>query len=258
MILKGNLSTNLNTDLLPSVLAETNSPNVSERYKHIQTSDVLDALAGQGFHLVSQQGKKTDIHGKHGLLLVNREIGFLDNTFSENYATVSLFNSHNGKSAVTLVSGFFRQICSNGMIAGNSDQWLKIRHSQKGFDLIGSTVDELPNRIAAFRDTIVKLQHTQLNDEQKLTIAQNVFEVLNNQRPIANAETLLTRRRVEDTRDDAYTFVNVLQENVIKGGMLSANSNRRLRPVTRLNSQNKLTGLIINTVEQFVDKLNVA
>lgn len=258
MILSGNLTNGSVSNLLPSVLAETNADNVTSRYKHIQTSDIVDALSAHGFRLVSQQGKRDSMHGKHGLLLVNREIGFLDNTFSENHATVSLFNSHDGKSAVTLVSGFFRQICSNGMISGNANEWLKIRHSQKGFDLIGSTVDELPNRIAAFRDTIVKLQNTQLTPEQKTLLAHYVYEFLKNHRPIANPESLLQLRRSNDARDDAYTFLNVLQENVIKGGMLSANSNRRLRSVNRLNTQNRLTGLIVNTVETFVDSLNVA
>lgn len=256
LIKSANLNSNV-TELLPSVLAETNSPNVSERYKHIQTSDVIDALSAQGFRLVSQQGKR-DLHSAHGLLLVNREIGFLDNTFSENFATVSLFNSHNGKSAVTLVSGFFRQVCSNGMITGNADQWLKIRHSQKGFDLIGSTVEQLPQRIAAFRDLIVRLQNTSLTPSEMFELAEYVKSNLSGLRPIAHAEHLLQLRRVEDNRLDAWTLANVIQENAVKGGILSANSNRRLRSVNRLNNQNRLTGVIINSVDEFVTNLRAA
>lgn len=256
LIKSANLNANV-SELLPSVLAETNAPNVSERYKHIQTSDVIDALSAQGFRLVSQQGKR-DLHSAHGLLLVNREIGFLDNTFSENYATVSLFNSHNGKSAVTLVSGFFRQVCSNGMITGNADQWLKIRHSQKGFDLIGSTVDELPNRIAAFRDLIVKLQNTKLTAAEMIELCEYVKSNLAGLRPIARADDLLQLRRLADGKADAWTIANVIQENVIRGGIISANSGRRLRSVNRLNNQNRLTGVVINSVEDFVNNLNAA
>lgn len=242
------------TELLPSVLAQTNADTVSSRYKHIQTSDVVDALTAQGFRIANQQGRRNDVHSKHGLLLVNREIGFLDNTFSENHATVSLFNSHDGKSAVTLVSGFYRQVCSNGLISGNANEWLKIRHSQKGFDLIGSTVEQLPHRIAAFRDLIIKLQNTHFTTEQMNELAQLVFEQVSLVRPIRSPESLLQHRRVQDNACDGYTLLNVMQENVVKGGMLSNNSNRRLRPVVRLNSQNTLTGMVVNTVSDYVNR----
>lgn len=240
------------TELLPSVLTQTNADTVSSRYKHIQTSDVVDALTAQGFRVANQQGRR-DLHSKHGLLLVNREIGFLDNTFSENHATVSLFNSHDGKSAVTLVSGFYRQVCSNGLISGNANEWLKIRHSQKGFDLIGSTVEQLPNKIAAFRDLIVKLQNTYFTTEQINELAQLVFDNVSQVRPIRDPQSLLAQRRVQDSACDGYTLLNVMQENVVKGGMLSNNSNRRLRSVVRLNSQNTLTGIVVNTVSDYVN-----
>lgn len=242
------------TQLLPSVLAQTNADTVSSRYKHIQTSDVIDALMAQGFKIANQQGKRNDIHATHGLLLVNREIGFLDNTFSENHATVSLFNSHDGKSAVTLVSGFYRQVCSNGLISGNANEWLKIRHSQKGFDLIGSTVEQLPNKIAAFRDLIVKLQNTYFTTEQMDELSQLVFDNVSQVRPIRDPQSLMLPRRVQDSACDGYTLLNVMQENVVKGGMLSNNSNRRLRSVVRLNSQNTLTGIVVNTVSEYVNK----
>lgn len=257
IISSANVNNNV-TNLLPSVLATSNADNVSSRYKHIQTSDVIDALQGQGFKLVSQQGKRDSLHSEHGLLLVNREIGFLDNTFSENYATVSLFNSHNGKSAVTLVSGFFRVICNNGMITGNADQWLKIRHSEKGYNLIGSTVEQLPYRIAAFRDLIVKLQNTQLTFDEMLELAEYVKNNLDGLRPIARADDLLTLRRIEDGKADAWSLCNVMQENAVRGGIISANSGRRLRPVNRLNSQNRLTGVVVNSVENFVNNLPAA
>jgi hypothetical protein len=256
IISSANVNNNV-TSLLPSVLATTNAESVSSRYRHIQTSDVIDALQGQGFKLVSQQGKR-DLHSEHGLLLVNREIGFLDNTFSENFATVSLFNSHNGKSAVTLVSGFFRVVCNNGMITGNADQWLKIRHSEKGHNLIGSTVEQLPHRIAAFRDLIVKLQNTKLTSDEMLELAEYVKSNLDGLRPIARADDLLTLRRIDDGKADAWTLCNVMQENAVRGGIISANSGRRLRPVNRLNNQNRLTGTIVNCVEHFVNNLRAA
>lgn len=248
-------SANINaqvTELLPSVLASSNSSNVSSRYKHIQTSDILDALSGQGFKLVKQQGKHNE-HAKHGLLLVNPSVGFLDNSGSENYATVSLFNSHDGKSATTLVSGFFRQICSNGLISGNANEWLKIRHSEKGFNLIGSTVEQLPFKIAAFRDLIVKLQNTELSEHDIVRLAQLVHAQIETLRPIASPADLINLRRVEDTRTDAYTLMNVFQENIVRGGSVSANSNRRLRPVVRLNSQNTLTGIVVNTFSEYLN-----
>lgn len=238
--------------LLPSVLSTTNAANVTERYKHIQTSEIIDQLWAQGFTVVGQRGRMGE-HSNHGVLLINREVGFLDNTGSDNFATVSIFNSHNGKSSATLIAGFFRQICSNGMIAGKSTDYLRVRHTQRGVDQLPQVIEQLPLKIAAFRDNIQFLQSTEVNEMQAGEIALELFDRVKHTRKISNPESLLFVRRQNDTGMDAWTLANVLQENLIRGGMLTE-SGRRLRSVNALNAQNKLTAEVMNTVENYLKR----
>lgn len=250
MIISLNANATVNS-LLPSVTATTNALNVTERYRHLQTSDVVDTLAAHGFRVVNQKGKLAE-HSKHGLFLVNREIGFLDRTGSENFASVALFNSHDGKSALKLVAGFLRMICSNGMVSGTATDHISIRHTQKGFDNMPSLVAQLPDRIKTFHETVNMLNNVFLEPAQIGELARLVHDNVKLIRPIDNASDLLHLRRGEDTATDAYTVANVIQENIIKGGMVSANSNRRLRGITAINKQSELTQLVLNTAVDYV------
>jgi len=244
---------NVVTNLLPSVTATSNAATVTERYKHLQTSDVVDTLALHGFSVVNQKGKLNE-HSKHGLFLVNREIGFLDNTGSENFASVALFNSHDGKSSLKLVAGFLRMICSNGMVSGRVTDSISIRHTQRGYDNMPALVAELPNRIETFRQTINALQNVRLETREIAELLTIVHDSIKLIRPIDKPADLYHLRRYEDNVSDAYTVANIIQENLIKGGMQSANSNRRLRGITAVNRQSELTQLVMNTTIDYVAK----
>ena len=240
------LNLNGNVDqLCPAAIHTGNASDLSDRYVHIQTTDVVDALSAHGFKVVNQKQSKRENTAKHGLILVNREMGFLDSTGSENFATVSLFNSHDGTSATRLIAGFYRLICSNGMVSGQVSDSVRVRHSAKGLATLTDTVGLLPEKLQAYAETILKLQNRILTEDEQLYLAWNVFNLVSGQRSIRQ-ENLLTRRRNEDMASDAYTVANVIQENIIRGGSLSAQSSRRLRAVTNFQSQTVLTQLVLN------------
>lgn len=232
------------TNLLPAVTNTNNAPTVSERYKHVQTSNVIDALGVHGFK-VSGQRQRSDT-GKHGVILVNRQQGFLDRSGSENFATVTLFNSHDGKGAVQLIAGYFRAICSNGMVSGELMDTLRVRHSENGLNSLTGIVAMLPERLQAYAHDIMRMQNTELTTKDKISLAQNVFERIETLRAIPTPADLLFARRENDlAANDLYTVANIIQENIIKGGMRSRESNRRLRAVTGLQSQTELTQLVM-------------
>jgi hypothetical protein len=110
---------------------------------------------------------------------------------------------------------------------------------------LSETVGLLPEKLQAYAETILKLQNRVLTEDEQLYLARNVFNLVSGQRAIRQ-ENLLTRRRVEDNASDAYTVANVIQENIIRGGSLSAQSSRRLRAVTNFQSQTVLTQLVLN------------
>lgn len=239
-----NLTANPVSNLLPAVTNTENDSRVSSRYKHVQTSDVVDALSVHGFQVTGQR-QKSDT-GKHGVILVNREFGFIDRTGSENFATITLFNSHDARGAVQLIAGFYRLICSNGMVSGELTDTLRVRHSQNGIDQLSAIVAMAPARLRVYAETILAMQNKELTDKERVTLAQNIFTRIQETRAIGNVPDLLFPRRPEDVTNDLYTTANIIQENIIKGGMQSANSNRRLRPVTGLQSQTELTQLVMN------------
>ncbi len=249
MLIRTNLNSVISSDaLLPSVLETTNAETVSARYKHIQTSDVIDVLQIHGYNVSSQTGNRGNVHSKHALTLVNRSLGFRDASGSDNFATVTMFNGHDGKSALQLITGFLRQICTNGMVAGSADDIIRVRHSQSGYDNLAHFVAQLPEKLRAFTERVEKLQNRLLTPDEKQLLAAAIFERIRESRKIPNADTLLSVRRSEDTRSDAWTVINTIQENAVKGGFLT-DTGRRLRPAVSLVARTQLTREIMNTAE---------
>lgn len=239
------------SELLPAVTATTNSSEVSSRYVHLQTSQAIDALESQGFKLTGQHGRKNAEHGKHGIVLVNREMGFLDKSGSDNFATVALFNSHDGGTALKLIAGYLRQICTNGMVSGHVDDTIRIRHSANGLLQFEKSLALLPERLTVYAQTIEELQNVNLTNEDEKIITQNIFNAIRETRRIRDASDLLHIRRVADNRADAWTFANRVQENIVRGGMLTE-SGRRLRPVVSTAAATGLTQLVLNTTLDYI------
>ena len=121
----------------PSVMAEAAHESRGERYSFIPTIQVIDALRGEGFEpyeirqtRVRDAGKRE--HTKH---MVRMRHASQISTKDE-VPEVILLNSHDGSSSYQIMSGVFRFVCSNGLIAGDMFNNIRVRHS-------GNVVDDV-------------------------------------------------------------------------------------------------------------------
>jgi hypothetical protein len=158
-------------------------------------------------------------------------------TVGEELAEVILINSHDGSSAYKLMAGIFRFVCSNGLIVSDSMQnQIIVRHSGNVIDAVvkGSTliVDNAPKMLDAVRNW----KNILLNDGEKMELAKAAhmvrFEGMTN--AAIKPEQLLISRRREDTANDLWRVTNVIQENMIQGGLTgqALNALGRMRHTT--------------------------
>jgi hypothetical protein len=215
----------------PSVVADGAHESRGERYTFIPTINVIDGLRREGFQPFEvRQTRVRDIskreHTKHMVRLRHADAATTDGEVGE----IILLNSHDGSSSYQLLSGFFRFVCSNGLIAGDVTNDIRVRHSGNVVDNVieGATriLDDL--QIAQERlDTFKSI--TLSNDEQ--TLFANAALSLRweqDQAPVT-ADRVLIPNRWDDRKNDLWTTFNRVQESLVKGGVHGrAKTGRRL------------------------------
>jgi hypothetical protein len=217
----------------PSVTALAPHDRVSERYTHIPTIKVIDGLRDAGFYpfevrqtLVRDPSRRE--HTKHLVRL--RHHSAIESTGKGEVGEIVLLNSHDGSSSYQLLSGFFRFVCSNGLIAGDITNDVRVRHSGnvvdnviEGATRILSDLEVAQSRVGDYKS--LSLTH----DEQRLFANVALGLRWEPESAPVTVENVLRPSRWADAGSDLWTTFNVVQENLIKGGVSGrAKTGRRL------------------------------
>ena len=218
----------------PSVLAAEAHASRGERYAFIPTIDVIDGLRRNGFQPYEvRQTRVRDLskrsHTKHMVRLRHADaVGS-----SSEVPEIILLNSHDGTSSYQLLSGFFRFVCSNGLIAGDVQNDIRVRHS-------GNVVDDVIEGATRVLDNL-EIANARVDEYKSLQLTYDEQRVFANaalslrwdegQAPVV-ADKLLTARRWDDKGSDLWTTFNRVQENLLKGGLSGRGSTGR-RTTTR-------------------------
>jgi hypothetical protein len=226
----------------PSAFAVSAHESRSSRYTYIPTSEVIAALMREGFQPFKAAQSRSRIEGKseytkHMIRFRHADSVALANP--EAIPEVVLINSHDGTSAYKLFGGIFRMICTNGMIVADElIGSLSVQHKgnivhdviEGSFQIIGQTAKTL--------DVVNDWGNLQLTSGEQGAFADAARELRfadaegTIKTPITAAQ-LLAPRRQEDAngtirwrgdstvgpKPDLWHTLNVVQENVIKGGL---------------------------------------
>lgn len=218
----------------PSVYAEQAHDSRAQTYAFIKTSEILAGLRQAGFQpfearqtRVKDQSKKE--FTKHLIRL--RHPDAIAN--SEGAGEIILLNSHDGSSSFQLMAGYFRMVCSNGLIAGDIVQDHRIRHSGRimhdVIDAAFTVVDDLKRVDECIDDW--KGITLDMNEQAVFAESALALKYEDGKAPI-KAEQLIDARRWDDRPKDLWTTFNRTQENLIRGGLRGRSANGR-RTTTR-------------------------
>lgn len=244
----------------PSVLATEPHSSRGERYAFIPTLQVLDGLRGEGFQPIEvRQTKVRDQsrreHTKHMIRL--RREGF---AFEGNDAEVPelvLLNSHDGTSAYQLLAGVFRMVCSNGLIAGTMINEVKVRHSGRVIDDVIEGSFEVIENVNEVASSIDRFKSIQLDAVEQERFAHEAKLIRWDDAPAPVSDiALLRRRRFEDRSNSLWDTFNVVQENLIRGGLRGlSRSNRRTstRAVSGVNENVRINRALWALADQYAN-----
>lgn len=212
--------------MAPSIFTSGSAETTSDRYTHISTFDVIQGLRGEGYEPVQAVQCRTrkankEAYTKHMIRFRHTDAMSQDGLYSE----LVLINSHDGLSSYRLMAGLFRLICSNGLIAGETYDEVKVRHQG---DVVGNVIEGTYRVMDSGAKMIEHSAHMGgiiLTRDEKQAFAETVHELRfdGDDSPVKEAITpdlfLRPRRYQESGKDDLFTVFNIAQENVIKGGL---------------------------------------
>lgn len=240
----------------PSIFATEAHESRSARFAPVPTVTVLDGLRAEGFEPFSAVQARTRVEGKaeftkHMVRLRHRS---LTNTDGDSFEII-LVNANDGTSAYQMIPGFFRFVCENGLMTGETFSEVKVRHSGNAIGEVIEGAYRVLEDAPLVADQVSRWKSITLQDREREALAEAAhvlrFPDAHNedgtkQAPIT-AQALLSPRRSSDRATDLWTAFNVVQENTIKGGLrgrvLDANgriSRRTTREVAGIDQNRSL------------------
>jgi hypothetical protein len=257
---------------VPSIFAVDKHESRSSKYVYIPTIEVIQSMIKEGFIPVQAMQGKSRTEDKINFtkhLVRFRKKDELGLSVPES-PEIILVNSHDGTTSYHLMNGFFRTVCQNGLISGDLDNNFRIRHSG---DIIGDVIEasyrivdeseETLEKISEMKNIILLPEERNLLAEYSIKARYGIADeegVEDSDNSITEAIELpipaykaLTVRRYEDRKDDLFTTMNVIQENLVKGGISARDSKGKKKTVRAINGidQNvKINKLIWSFAEE--------
>lgn len=231
--------------IAPSIFADQPWRDRSERYRFVPTINVVNALRDAGYFPVKAMQSRSRIPGKgeftkHMIRFRSKLNGFeVNDTIPE----IVLINSHDGTSAYKMMMGLFRLVCSNGLVvADKTIDSIHVRHvgdrdlCQEVIDVSGKIIEEAPKTI----DTMNRWGAIELNRPEQLAFANAAAEVYETAIDVQPERWITARRFADQPKQDGsrdlWKTYNVIQENMLKGGLYGRNSNGRRTSTRQIKS----------------------
>lgn len=244
----------------PAIFANGRADTTSEKFQFISTADIVAALQKEGF--VPVRAKQTRVR-----IEARRDVARHVVTFRVPEAQpgalapeIVLFNAHDGTCAYRLHAGIFRLVCENGLIVGKSVAALRVPHIGERVEEVLQGTHALAKRLPDVLDQIAEWQGTLLSRGQQVDFAHDALNLRfgPDYHPLT-PEQVLAPRRHQDEASDLFTVMNVVQENLLRGGLQGVRADGKATRTRRLNGIQATTKLNLglwDLTEQYHYSLN--
>jgi len=205
---------------VPSVFAREAHDSRSERYVYVPTIEIVEGLRREGWfpffavQAVPRDGARRG-HAKH-MLRLRRD----DGIGKPEAAEVIIVNSHDGTSAYQMFAGVLRFVCTNSMIAGERFEEVRVPHKGGIQDQIIEGVYTVAQDFARLIDATETMKDTCLSrDEQQVLAEASLVARYGEEESPVRPDQIIAPRRREDAGQSLWQTFNVIQENLIRGGL---------------------------------------
>ena len=205
---------------------------VSEKYHFIPTIDVIEEIRIHNWYPVSVNVANVRDEQKEGFQQHCVRFRHFEDLLNpkDNAVELLLFNSHDRTKAFSISAGIFRFVCANGLvISDNVFEAYKIKHLGERDNDVANAVANITSIKPKLMQKIEKLESITLNQSEKESFAKYSIPLRFEEHLEINYNDLLIPHRIQDSKDDLYTVLNVIQENLLRGNISGINKDTKRR-----------------------------
>jgi hypothetical protein len=221
-------------NIAPSVFSLSSSPIVSENYRHITTSDVVQHLMLQGWQL--------DKAGESRVTKAKREAGLAPYVahavtlrhpdfqvgqrlkMGQIVPNIMIGGSHNRTTAFWMNGGLYRCICDNQAVVGMNTFEARFKHQgnfTRLMDAVYRSVEQIVSKANVLTEVVDRWSSITLSTEQRHELYRRVImlrpESTGRALALSNLDVFDERRRPQDGGNDLFTTFQVMQEHTMRG-----------------------------------------
>jgi len=232
--------------IAPSLFTQEPHHEVSDKYHFIPTIDVVEEIRSNNWYPVSVSQANVRDEDKENFQQHLIKFQHMDDLLNpqENAVEILLFNSHDRSKSFSISAGIYRFVCSNGLVIADSvfDSY-KIKHLGVRDNDVANAVANITAVKSKLMNKIKKLESIELSTLEKESFAKSSLPLRFEEHLEVNYQDLLVPLRDEDYKDDLYTVLNIIQENLIRGNISGINK----------ETQRRFTSKEITSIKKDVD-----
>ena len=233
---------------VPAIFTKTPSPKVSNRYSFADSEYYLQKFIDADWFIHSARQVSKSEYAPHQVILRNKDIATVGDLLPQLIFT----NSHNGIKKMTMDTGIYRLVCSNGLVVPTSiTQSLSIKHIDLGDSTTDTIVNSFYEKIPIIMNNIDRMRNKILTDDEIDNFTYNALQIRFINAVGININDVVKPSRIEDYSDDLWTVFNVVQEKIIRGG-IQLPSKRHSRPINNFVNDNDINTKLWQLAEQYI------
>lgn len=242
---------------VPALFATRAHPRMSDRYSFTNTYEIIRALVRMGWYVTSVMGGGKS-GAKYSKFIVRMRHKMYD--ARDNSPEIVIVDSHDGTSRLKLLLGIIRLICMNGAVA--MDEIFARSYVHLAPDLQAQVildVQDIEPHIVKLQARVNAMKNYETSIGERIALADEAVKTRFGEDRTASFVAdirmqMLNRRRTEDMPNDMYTIMNVIQENVLRGGFTYSVNNqvRHMQPINAVGRNVHINQALWKRAEQLV------
>lgn len=233
---------------VPAIFTKTPSPKVSNRYSFADSEYYLQKFIDADWTIHSARQVSKSEYAPHQVILRNKDIATVGDLLPQLIFT----NSHNGIKKMTMDTGIYRLVCSNGLVVPTSiTQSLSIKHIDLGDSTTDTIINSFYEKVPIIMNSIDRMRNKILTNDEIDNFTYNALQIRFINAVGININDVVKPSRIEDNSDDLWTVFNVVQEKLIRGG-IQLPSKRHSRPINNFVNDNDINTKLWQLAEQYI------
>lgn len=213
-------------------------PKMSPKYKTVQTNLIAKKFKDLGFvvdEVLQRKSRKGGApYAKHMVRLSHPTL--LSSKHSDLKLQLIVTNSFDGSASFGMKLGFFRFVCANGAIVGETLEAYRHKHNGNILEEIDHSIERIVAQAKVLSDTIDRMKETKLSTAQVIDFQNKAMKIRGEKVQYINYSV----RRSADMEQDLYTVYNRIQEDLIRGGVESVGGSGRTRLLREVKGIDKI------------------